>query len=431
MSTISQVHAREVLDSRANPTVEVEVVLSDGARGQTSVPSGASTGANEAVELRDGEPDRFQGRGVLKAIENVRSQIAPELIGRHAFDQEGIDRVLIDLDGTSNKSRLGANALLGVSVAVARAAAQSDGKPLYAHLAQGRPVSLPVPMINIVNGGRHAENSTDIQEFMVVPAGFDTFRRALQAGVEVYYALRDLLRSRELSTTVGDEGGFAPSLPSNHEAVELVLAAIEKAGYVPGEECLIALDSAASEFFRDNGEYDLRREDVLMSSSQLIDMYKRWTGQYPIISIEDGIAEAEWEAWRTMTRRIGLTTQIVGDDLYTTNPTRIREGIELGASNAVLIKLNQVGTLTETLEAVRITKEATWGTVISHRSGETEDSTIADLAVATSAGQIKTGAPARGERTAKYNRLLRIEEALGANASFVGRQVYEQYLKHR
>jgi len=266
---------------------------------------------------------------------------------------------------------------------------------------------------------------------MVVPAGFDTFRRALQAGVEVYYALRDLLRSRELSTTVGDEGGFAPTLSSNSEAVELVLAAIEKAGYVPGEECLIALDSAASEFLTDNGEYDLRREDVVMSSGQLIDMYERWTKQYPIISIEDGMAEAEWEAWRTMTGRIGLTTQIVGDDLYTTNPTRIKEGIELGASNAVLIKLNQVGTLTETLEAVRITKEASWGTVISHRSGETEDSTIADLAVATSAGQIKTGAPARGERTAKYNQLLRIEEALGADASFAGRQVYEQYLKHR
>jgi enolase len=431
MSTISQVHAREVLDSRANPTVEVEIVLSDGARGQTSVPSGASTGANEAVELRDGEPDRYQGRGVLKAVENVRGQIAPELIGRDASYQEGIDRMLIDLDGTPNKSRLGANAMLGVSVAVARAAAQSDGKPLYAYLAKGGPMSLPVPMINIVNGGRHAENSTDIQEFMVVPAGFDTFRRALQAGVEVYYALRDLLRSRELSTTVGDEGGFAPTLSSNSEAVELVLAAIEKAGYVPGEECLIALDSAASEFLTDNGEYDLRREDVVMSSGQLIDMYERWTKQYPIISIEDGMAEAEWEAWRTMTGRIGLTTQIVGDDLYTTNPTRIKEGIELGASNAVLIKLNQVGTLTETLEAVRITKEASWGTVISHRSGETEDSTIADLAVATSAGQIKTGAPARGERTAKYNQLLRIEEALGADASFAGRQVYEQYLKHR
>ena len=431
MSTISQVHAREVLDSRANPTVEVEIVLSDGARGQTSVPSGASTGANEAVELRDGEPDRYQGRGVLKAVENVRGQIAPELIGRDASYQEGIDRMLIDLDGTPNKSRLGANAMLGVSVAVARAAAQSDGKPLYAYLAKGGPMSLPVPMINIVNGGRHAENSTDIQEFMVVPAGFDTFRRALQAGVEVYYALRDLLRSRELSTTVGDEGGFAPTLSSNSEAVELVLAAIEKAGYVPGEECLIALDSAASEFLTDNGEYDLRREDVVMSSGQLIDMYERWTKQYPIISIEDGMAEAEWEAGRTMTGRIGLTTQIVGDDLYTTNPTRIKEGIELGASNAVLIKLNQVGTLTETLEAVRITKEASWGTVISHRSGETEDSTIADLAVATSAGQIKTGAPARGERTAKYNQLLRIEEALGADASFAGRQVYEQYLKHR
>jgi enolase len=431
MSTVSRVHAREVLDSRANPTVEVEVVLSDGARGQTSVPSGASTGANEAVELRDGDADRFEGRGVLKAVENVRVQIAPELIGRDASDQEGIDRMLIDLDGTPNKSQLGANAMLGVSVAVARAAAQSDGKPLYAYLAQGGAMSLPVPMINIVNGGRHAENSTDIQEFMVVPAGFDTFRRALQAGVEVYYALRDLLRSRELSTTVGDEGGFAPTLSSNSEAVELVLAAIEKAGYVPGEECLIALDSAASEFLTDNGEYDLRREDVVMSSGQLIDMYEHWTKQYPIISIEDGMAEAEWEAWRAMTERIGLTTQIVGDDLYTTNPARIREGIELGASNAVLIKLNQVGTLTETLEAVRITKEASWGTVISHRSGETEDSTIADLAVATSAGQIKTGAPARGERTAKYNQLLRIEEALGADASFAGRQVYEQYLTHR
>ena len=431
MSTISQIQAREILDSRGNPTVEVDVVLSDGARGRTSVPSGASTGSNEAVELRDGERDRFQGLGVLQAIENVRGQIAPEVIGRHATDQEGLDRLLIDLDGTPNKSRLGANALLGVSVAVARAAAQSEGKPLYAYLAQGRPASLPVPMINIINGGRHAENSTDIQEFMVVPAGFDTFRRALQAGVEVYFALRKLLQSRNLGTTVGDEGGFAPPLSSNHEAVELVLAAIERAGYAPGEECFIALDSAASEFSTANGEYDLQRENVVMSSDQLIDMYERWTKQYPIISIEDGMAEGDWEAWRTMTARLGATTQTVGDDLYTTNTGRIREGIELGASNAVLIKLNQVGTLTETLDAVQVAKEANWGTVISHRSGETEDTTIADLAVGTSAGQIKCGAPARGERTAKYNRLLRIEEMLGDDAVFVGRQVYEKYVKHR
>ena len=295
----------------------------------------------------------------------------------------------------------------------------------------GGPMSLPVPMINVINGGRHAENSTDIQEFMVVPAGFDSFRRALQAGVEVYFALLDLLRDRKMGTTVGDEGGFAPSLSSNHEAVELVVDAIEKAGYAPEEQCFVALDAAASEFLTDDGEYDLQRENTVLSSDQLVDMYERWTDRYPIISIEDGMAEGDRESWRTMTGRLGPKTQIVGDDLYTTNPERIREGIELSASNAVLIKLNQVGTLTETLEAVRVTKEASWGTVISHRSGETEDTTIADLAVATSAGQIKTGAPARGGRTAKYNRLLRIEEALGADAVFVGRQVYEKYVKHR
>ena len=431
MSAISQVQAREVLDSRGNPTVEVDVALSDGATGRASVPSGASTGANEAVELRDGESTRFRGMGVGRAVSNVRRLIAPRVIGHSAFQQEELDALLIEADGTTNKSRLGANATLGVSLAVCRAAAQSQGKPLYDYLARERPVTLPAPMINIINGGRHAENSTDIQEFMVVPVGFDTFRRAIQAGVEIYFSLRDILRGRKLGSTVGDEGGFAPPLPTNHDALELVLAAIEAAGYNPGSECFIALDSAASELMTDSGDYALQRDDVTMSPSQLVDVYEGWTREYPIISIEDGMGEEEWDSWRTMTERLRSRVQIVGDDLFTTNTERIQRGIDLGVSNAVLVKPNQVGTLTETIRAVDLATGAGWGTVISHRSGETEDAIIADLAVGMAAGQIKAGAPARGERTAKYNRLLRIEEMLGDRAHFVGRRVYETFINHR
>ena len=429
MSNISQVRAREVLDSRANPTVEVDVVLSDGAQGRALVPSGASTGTNEAVELRDGDPARFGGRGVLKAVENVNTRIAPEIIGRSALDQEAIDDLLIALDGTPNKGVLGANAILGVSVAVAHAAALSRGKPLYEHLRREGHLTLPVPMFNIINGGRHAENSTDFQEFMVVPAGFDTFSLALRAGVEVYHALRNLLHERGLNTNVGDEGGFAPSLSSNREAVELILIAIEKAGYRAGEQCFIAMDVAASEFYvKDEGRYSLAREQAVLFPEELIERYGDWVGEYPIVSIEDGMDENDWDSWRTMTSSIGDRVQLVGDDLYTTNTTLIQKGIERGTSNAVLIKLNQIGTVTETLRAIDMAKNAGWGIVISHRSGETEDTTIADLAVGTSAGQIKSGAPARGERTAKYNRLLRIEEELGSKATYAGRSVYERFL---
>ncbi len=429
MSNISQVRAREVLDSRANPTVEVDVVLSNGATGRALVPSGASTGANEALELRDGDPTRYGGRGVLKAVENVNKRIAPELIGRSALDQESLDNLLLELDGTPNKGVLGANAILGVSVAVAHAAARSQGKPLYEHLHRGGPLTLPVPMFNIINGGRHAENSTDFQEFMVVPAGVGTFSLALRAGVEVYHALRNLLHERGLNTNVGDEGGFAPSLSSNREAVELILAAIEKAGYTPGEQCFISMDVAASEFYvKNEGRYSLAREQAVLQPGGLIERYGEWVSKYPIVSIEDGMDENDWDGWRTMTSNIGNKVQLVGDDLYTTNTTLIQKGIDGSASNAVLIKLNQIGTVTETLKAIDMTKNAGWGVVISHRSGETEDTTIADLAVGTSAGQIKSGAPARGERTAKYNRLLRIEEELGSKATYAGRAIYERFL---
>jgi enolase len=430
MSAISQVKAREILDSRGNPTVEVDVTLSDGAWGRAAVPSGASTGTNEALELRDGDPNRFNKRGVLKAVENVNRLIAPKVVGRSAIDQEGLDNLLIELDGTPNKRKLGANAILGVSMSVAHAAAMSQGAPLYTYLSQGRPPTLPVPMLNIINGGRHAEDSTDFQEFMVVPAGFDSFREALRVGAEVYHALKDLLRARKLSASVGDEGGFAPSLPSNQDAVELILGAIRKAGYIPGQQCFIALDVAATEFHsREDGTYRLSRENKVLRPGQLIEMYERWVSLYPIVSIEDGMAEDDWHSWSLMTSRLGARTQLVGDDLYTTNTARIQQGIEDGASNAVLIKLNQIGTITETLRAVEMAREAGWSAVISHRSGETEDTTIADLAVGLAAGQIKTGAPARGERTAKYNRLLRIEEELGDEAVFAGRSVYERFTR--
>ena len=425
MSAISQVTAREVLDSRANPTVEVDVTLSDGAPGRALVPSGASTGANEAHELRDGDPRRYGGRGVLQAVSNVRGPIAERIIGMSALDQEALDAALIELDGTPNKSALGANAILGVSLAAARAASRSRGVPLYAHLGGEDALTLPVPMFNIINGGRHAANSTDFQEFMVVPAGFDTYSGALRAGVEVYHALRSLLLQRGMGGSVGDEGGFAPSLSSNREAVELILSAIESAGYSPGEQCFIALDVAASEFY-DGGSYTLAREDAVLGPEQLAARYAEWSRDYPLVSIEDGMDENDWDGWRAMTSTIGGGVQLVGDDLFTTNTALIQRGIDISAANAVLIKLNQIGTLTETLRAVSMTQRAGWGAVISHRSGETEDTTIADLAVATASGQIKAGAPARSERSAKYNRLLRIEEELGDRATFAGLAAYER-----
>ena len=429
MSTIREITAREILDSRGRPTVEVEVVLSDGVRGLASVPSGASTGASEALELRDGDAERFRGQGVLRAVENVSLSLGPEVLGTAVNDQEALDRRLIDLDGTVDKSGLGGNAILGVSLAAARAAAESAGRHLYTHLAGDEMVSLPVPMLNILNGGRHAQNSTDFQEFMVVPAGFETFARALRAGVEVYHALRELLSAKGLGTGVGDEGGFAPSLRSNNDAVEFLLAAIEKAGYEPGEECFIALDVAASEFFiQENGTYSLALEDAVLTPEELIARYTDWVDRYPIVSIEDGMAEEDWDGWRAMTERLGGRVQLVGDDLFTTNPTRIEKGLWLDAANAVLIKPNQIGTVTETLQAMELTRNAGWGMVVSHRSGETEDTFISDLAVGTSAGQIKAGAPARGERTAKYNRLLRIEEELGDRARFTGLAVYERFV---
>ena len=433
MTTISDVKAREVLDSRGNPTVEVDVALSDGVVGRALVPSGASTGANEALELRDGDASRFRGRGVRLPLANIEEHIKPAVLGLSALEQEALDNLLIELDGTQHKTRIGANAILGVSMAVARAAAQSEGKPLYEHIGRDVAFTLPVPMLNIINGGRHAENSTDFQEFMVVPMGFDTFKQALQAGVEIYHALSDALRDRALGTAVGDEGGFAPPLQTNRQALDLVMEAIERAGYRPGVQCFIALDVAASELrLRNNARrYSLRREETNYSAGRLIDIYKNWIQDYPIISIEDGIAEDDWENWCLMVDSIGDSVQIVGDDLYTTNTERIREGMEINASNAVLIKLNQIGTVTETLNAIKMTQDAGWGVVVSHRSGETEDTTIADLAVGTNAGQIKSGAPARGERTAKYNRLLRIEEELGSKARFAGRQVYERLLSNR
>jgi enolase len=423
-SVIDGIYGREVLDSRGNPTVEAEVRLSDGAFGRAMVPSGASTGKHEAVELRDGDSSRFGGRGVLTAVGNVNGKIAQALKGVSPFDQAGLDRRLRELDGTADKSALGANAILSVSLAAAHAAAASQGVPLYRHLAQRDSYTLPVPMFNILNGGRHASNSTDVQEFMVAPVGVPTFAAALRAGAEIYHFLGRLVRERGLNTNVGDEGGFAPSLPSNRDALELVVAAIEGAGYKPGEDCFIALDVAASEFFED-GVYRLEREGVVLTSQELSGYYADWVGSYPIVSIEDGLAEDDWDGWRLLAGRLGSRVQLVGDDLYTTNTQRIKKGIELEAANGVLIKPNQIGSLTETLEAVAMTGDAGWGAIISHRSGETEDTTIADMSVAWNAGQIKAGAPCRSERLAKYNRLLKIEDELGQGARYAGRDAYK------
>ena len=424
MTTITSVRGREVLDSRGNPTVEAEVHLSDGAFERGIAPSGASTGSHEASELRDGDAGRFGGKGVLKAVANIESVIAPALEGTSPFNQEHLDGRLTDLDGTADKSNLGANALLAVSIAVAGAAARSRHLPLYRYLAPANSYTLPVPMFNILNGGRHAVNSTDFQEFMVVPVGAASFSEALRTGAEIYQALARLLRDMDLNTTVGDEGGFAPSLPSNKDALELVIRAIESAGYRSGEDCFVALDVAASELFQD-GLYRLAMEDAELTSDELIDFYADWVATYPIISIEDALAEDDWEGWQTLSRRLGTKVQLVGDDLYTTNTQRISKGVDLGAGNAVLIKPNQIGTLTETAHAVDMTRQAGWGTVMSHRSGETEDTTIADLSVAWDTRQIKAGAPCRSERLAKYNRLLWIEDDLGDDAVYAGSGPYK------
>jgi enolase len=383
------------------------------------VPSGASTGTYEAVELRDGDKKRYGGKGVLQAVNHINEHIAPSIKGMAATDQEAIDHKLIELDGTDNKSCLGANAILGTSLAVARAAASSLDMPLYRYLGKASEYTLPVPLMNILNGGKHATNSTDFQEFMVVPTGATSFRQSLQMGAEVYHSLKKVLNDRGLSTNVGDEGGFAPSLPSNKAAIEAVLAAIENAGYRPGRDCFIALDPAASEFYQDD-RYVLEREGTRFSSAEMVDFYVKWTADYPIISIEDGMAEDDWDGWKLITAKLGNKVQLVGDDLYTTNVSRLRRGIEMKASNSILIKLNQIGTLTETIAAIRMAQEAGWTAIVSHRSGETEDTTIADLAVGLNAGQIKSGAPCRSERTAKYNRLLRIEDELGQAARFAG-----------
>ena len=423
MSTISSIKAREILDSRGNPTVEVEVRLADGSIGRAAVPSGASTGTHEALELRDRDKARYGGLGVLKAVENVNKEIAPAVMGMPATDQAAIDQKLIELDGTGDKSRLGANAILGVSLAIAHAAASANGAPLYQHLGGTTATILPVPMMNILNGGKHAADSTDLQEFMVVPAGAGSFHEALRMGTEVYHALKKVLKDRRLNTNVGDEGGFAPSLSSNKEAVEVILAAIEQAGYQPGHDCFIALDPASSEFYQ-KGRYVLTREGTTLTSAQMVDFYVGWVNDYPIISIEDGMAEDDWDGWQLITSKLGTTTLLVGDDLYVTNVERLQRGIQLAASNAFLIKLNQIGTLTETIAAVRMAREAGWKSVVSHRSGETEDTTIADLVVGLGTGLIKTGAPCRSERTAKYNRLLRIEEELGDRARFAGIEAF-------
>ncbi len=423
MSDIQTLHAREVLDSRGNPTVEVEVWLDSGAFGRALVPSGASTGTREAVELRDEEPTRYQGKGVRRAVQNVIETIAPEVEGMDAAEQAQIDRALLELDGTPNKSGLGANALLGVSLAVARAAADDAGLPLYQYLGGPGARLLPVPLMNVVNGGAHADNGLDIQEFMLVPAGAGSFGEALRMGVEIFHTLRRLLKDKGLSTGVGDEGGFAPALGGNEAALDFLMRAIERAGYRAGEEVWLALDVAASEF-GERGRYRLRADRTEKSSEEMIAFYESLLGRYPIRSIEDGLGEDDWDGWQGLTRRLGPRVQLVGDDIFVTNPAIFQEGVRKGVANALLVKLNQIGTLTETLEAVELAKRAGYGTIISHRSGETEDSFIADLAVAVNAGQIKTGSLARGERTAKYNQLLRIEEELGGAAVWPGSAVF-------
>jgi enolase len=416
---IEDILAREILDSRGNPTVEVEVLLSGGAVGRAAVPSGASTGVHEALELRDGDAARFGGKGVLKAVANINENLAIELAGWDALDQTGIDEFMIGLDGTDNKGNLGANAILGVSLAVAKAAAAALMIPLFRYLGGVGAKTMPVPMMNILNGGKHAANSTDLQEFMIVPVGAPSFAEGLRWGSEIYHQLKKVLKDKNLNTNVGDEGGFAPSLSANHEAIELILAAIEQAGFKPADEIYIALDPAASEVYED-GKYVLKRENRTLTGAEMVDFYADWLEKYPIISIEDGLAEDDWDSWQLMRQRLGDRLQIVGDDLLVTNAERLAMAIDRQAANSILIKLNQIGTLTETIEAVEMAKRAGWTAVISHRSGETEDTTIADLSVALNTGQIKTGAPCRADRTAKYNQLLRIEETLGDTAIYPG-----------
>ena len=419
MSEIVNITAREILDSRGNPTVEADVTLGSGTRGRAAVPSGASTGSREAIELRDGDAGRYGGKGVGRAVGNVRGEIREALLGMEASDQEKLDRRMIELDGTDNKGRLGANALLAVSIAAARAAAAENNLPLYRYLAEDDAFVMPVPMMNILNGGSHASNSVDLQEFMIMPAGVGSLREAVRCGAEIFHALMGVLSKRGLSTAVGDEGGFAPDLPSNEAAVETILEAIERAGYLPGQDVWLALDAASTEFYRD-GKYDLASEGRQLESGEFIGYLADWTARYPIISIEDGLAEGDWEGWESMTRELGDKVQLVGDDIFVTNTKIFREGIERGVANSILIKLNEIGTLTETLDCIRMAKNAGYTAVISHRSGETEDVTIADLAVATGVGQIKTGSLSRTDRVAKYNQLLRIEEELGERCSYAG-----------
>jgi enolase len=423
IASIKSVEAREILDSRGNPTLEVQVVLADGTTGVAAVPSGASTGKYEAVELRDGDISRYRGLGVLKAVEHVNGEIASAIAEMSALEQEVIDRCLIELDGTANKSKLGANALLGTSLAVARAAANFQGIPLYRYLGGAEANLLPVPMLNILNGGKHARGSTDFQEFMIMPVGAVNFNQAMQISSEVYHALYKVLEDKKLNTNVGDEGGFAPQLPTNRDALEIILAAIDKAGYKAGQDVLIALDPAATSFYRD-GKYVLSREDVTLSSGEMIDYYVKLISDYPVISIEDGLAEDDWAGWSSLTAQLGKQTQLVGDDLYATNIKRLEKGISQKSSNSILVKVNQIGTLSETLAVIKRAQQTGWTTIISHRSGETEDTTIADLSVASNAGMIKAGAPCRSERLAKYNRLLRIEEDLGKATQYAGTEAF-------
>ncbi|SHF14690.1 MULTISPECIES: phosphopyruvate hydratase [Caloramator] len=421
---IIDVYAREVLDSRANPTVEVEVVLEDGTVGRAIVPSGASTGAFEAVELRDGDKSRYLGKGVLKAVENVNNIIAPELIGMNVYDQTSIDKTLIELDGTENKGKLGANAILGVSLAVARAAAESLGLPLYQYIGGVNAKVLPVPMMNILNGGKHADNNVDIQEFMVMPVGAPNFSEALRMCAEVYHSLKKTLSEKGYNTAIGDEGGFAPNLKSNEEAIQVILEAVERAGYKPGEQVAIAIDAAATELYKEDGKYHLEGEGRVLTAAEMVDFWAELVEKYPIVSLEDGLAEEDWEGWKLLTEKLGSKIQLVGDDLFVTNTKRLSRGIEMGVANSILIKLNQIGTLTETLEAIEMAERAGYTAVVSHRSGESEDTTIADLVVATNAGQIKTGAPCRTDRVAKYNQLLRIEDELADVAKYLGRDAF-------
>ena len=423
MSAIVDVIAREILDSRGNPTVEADVLLESGVMGRAAAPSGASTGSREAMELRDGDKSRYLGKGVMKAVENVNTEICEAIIGVDATEQGFIDKTLIDLDGTDNKSRLGANAMLAVSMAVAKAAAEESGLPLHRYLGGAGPMAMPVPMMNVINGGVHANNGLDMQEFMIVPIGAPSFRECLRYGAEVFHTLKGILQEQKLSTAVGDEGGFAPRLPKHEAAIKLVLEAIEKAGYRPGEDIALALDCASSEFYHD-GAYTISSEGASLKSSEFVDYLAAWCDKYPIISIEDGMAESDWDGWKLLTDRLGSRVQLVGDDLFVTNTKYIKKGIELGVANSVLIKVNQIGTLSETLAAIEMAKRARYTSVVSHRSGETEDTTIADIAVATNALQIKTGSLSRSDRLAKYNQLLRIEEDLGDAASYPGRSAF-------